>query len=100
MSRVLSIAAFAAGVALLAVSANAQMGASGGGMTTSPASAPLKTMPLGGSMGPQETMQGNMGTQSGRMTPGEAAVRESDRQMTECLNTAAAQRRPLSSCRR
>jgi hypothetical protein len=120
ISRLATVAALAAGTALLfAMPAGAQTGTTGqetiqrGG--ASPSGSPgtttrtprdTTTMGQGGAattgMGTQGGMQGTAGSmdrqqaagQGGRMKGGEAA----ERQMTECLNMAAAQQRPLSTC--
>ena len=103
----LPIAAFAAGMALLSVTAQAQMGASGGGMTTNRGAGSLTPMPLSGSIGPQGNAQGNMGNADGLQGgaqghAGHGMMRSDagERQMTDCLNKASAQQRPLNSCRR
>jgi hypothetical protein len=49
-----------------------------------------------GNMGAQGKMGMQGGAQGGGMKRGAAG----ERQMTECLNMAAAQQRPLDSCRR
>ena len=115
MQRVLPIAALVAAIGLFVVPAQAQMGATGGGMTNRGA-APLGAMPpadrtnqgnmqgsmgtrgnAGDSMGGQGNMgmrDGDQGSTAGRMMRNDAG----ERQITECLNMAAAQQRPLSSC--
>lgn len=102
ISRLVTVAALTAGAALLCVPAQAQTGATPG---TSPGTTQQDTIQKGGAdttgMGAQGTMRGQ-GTKDrqqaagpgGRMRGGEAA----ERQMTECLNSAAAQQRPLSTC--
>ena len=109
-SRLIATAALVVGTTLFCLPVHAQMGATGGGMTSSGGmSAPRTMNPQGGSMGTQGNMQGNMGSQgnmqgntgmqgnmSGRMMRGEAG----ERQITECLNMAASQGQNYGACRR
>ena len=99
-SRLIATAAMVVGTTLFCLPVHAQMGATGGGMTSSGSG----TMnPQGGPMGTQGNMQGNMGSQGnmqgnkgGRMMRGEAG----ERQMTECLNMAASQGQNYGACLR
>jgi hypothetical protein len=91
ISRLVTAAALVAGAALFWLPAQAQTGTTSqdtikqGG--ASPSGSPGTTMGTTGAT-PQQT--------AGRMRGGAAA----ERQMTECLNNAASQQRPLDSCRR
>src|SRR5262245_5337902 len=113
MARIFPVVAALAGIAFIVMPVQAQMGATGGGMSSNPGGATSSgTMAPAGSMTNQGNMQGNIGGQGnmrggmgmqgngqgsmgGRMMRGEAG----ERQMTECLNMAAAQQQPLTSCR-
>jgi hypothetical protein len=112
-SRMIAMAALVAGTALFCLPVHAQMGATGGGMTSGGASGTVNSQGntqgtattttqgnLQGNMGaPQGTMQARMGKQAnrgGRMMRGDGA----ERQMTECLNRAATQGQDYGACGR
>lgn len=115
ISRLATVAALAAGTALLfAMPAGAQTGTTGqetiqrGGASPSGSPGTTTRTPRDSTMGGGGAATTGMGTQGGaqgmdrqqaagqggRMKGGEAA----ERQMTECLNMAAAQQRPLGTC--
>jgi hypothetical protein len=123
ISRLVTVAALVAGTALLYAPAQAQTGTTGqdtiqrGGASPSGSPGTTTNVPRG-TMGTQDTTgaqgtmkkQGAMGGQQGGMQGGMHDRQQAagsgmrgdaaERQMTECLNNAAAQQRPLSTCQR